>query len=320
MSALNGLQVSLDRLAKSPGDESLADQTLREANSALRVTREIAQNFRIDPQGNVPAMVQKLMEDPIRYAEGVLGGIRPARINGEGQRLCGQFSDLNRKYPFNTSSSVDASLDEVNAIFRPADGRLRAFYDAQLSDLLDKSGGRYVRREGARMRVTDSFLAFFNRAMAFSTALYGEMGSQPRLNYSMTALASEGLRGVTLTLDGQVLKATGKGGESRAFAWPGSGAQGARLSGSLGGGELGFITYDGLWAAFRFFGDADRFEASGANYTLQWVPRQGQSAQPIRLDNGATLMLPFLLDLRGAPPVFRKGYLSGFGCVADVAR
>ena len=75
-----------------------------------------------------------------------------------------------------------------------------------------------------------------------------------------------------------------------------------------------------MWAAFRFFGDADRFEASQSNYTLQWVPRQGQSAQPIRLDGGKVLTLPFMLDLKGAPPVFQKGYLVGMECVADVAR
>ena len=54
--------------------------------------------------------------------------------------------------------------------------------------------------------------------------------------------------------------------------------------------------------------------------TLQWVPRQGQAGQPMRLDSGKALTLPFLLDLKGAPPIFQKGYLSGFQCVSDVAR
>jgi len=66
-----------------------------------------------------------------------------------------------------------------------------------------------------------------------------------------------------------------------------------------------------------FFGDADR---SGSGYLLQWVPRQGQSGQPIRLDSDKVLALPFVLDLKGAPPIFQKGYLSGFECVSEVAR
>jgi type VI secretion system protein ImpL len=94
----------------------------------------------------------------------------------------------------------------------------------------------------------------------------------------------------------------------------------AKLAGNLGGSDFGFISYDGLWAVFRFFGDADQFQASGNLYTLQWVPRQGQSGQAIKLDSGKSLTLPFRLDLKGAPPIFQKGYLSGFQCVSDVAR
>jgi len=74
-----------------------------------------------------------------------------------------------------------------------------------------------------------------------------------------------------------------------------------------------------LWAVFRFFGDADQFQATGGTYTLQWVPRQGQSSQPMRIE-GKIISLPFQLDLKGAPPIFQKGYLAGFQCVADVAR
>jgi type VI protein secretion system component VasK len=136
----------------------------------------------------------------------------------------------------------------------------------------------------------------------------------------MRALPAEGLKSVTLSLDGQVLKAGPTGGQSQDFTWPGTTVHAANLSGSFGDTDLGFITYDGLWAAFRFFGDADRFQAAGNTYTLQWVPRQGQAGQPIRLDTGKTLTIPFQLDLKGAPPVFQKGYLSGFHCVADVAR
>jgi type VI protein secretion system component VasK len=136
----------------------------------------------------------------------------------------------------------------------------------------------------------------------------------------MRALPAEGLHSTTLNLDGQMLKSGGSGGESKDFTWPGTAGHGAKLAGSLGGPDLSFITYDGLWAAFRFFGDADRFQASGASYTLQWVPRQGQSNQPIRLDSGKPLSLPYQLDLKGAPPVFQKGYLSGFQCVTEAAR
>ena len=321
VSALTALQTSLDRVAKAGNNVSddMVAQTMNDATNGYKVTRQIAQSFQIDHEGNVHGMVQKLMEDPIRQAEAILGRLGPAQLNTEGRRVCSDVFALAKKYPFDTNSKTDATLQDVNAVFRPGDGRLPQFYDNTLKNYLQQQGSVYVRKPDSRVQVTDAFLRFFNRAMAFSGALYKGGAKDPSIAYSMRALPAEGLKSVTLTLDGQALKADATGGQSQDFTWPGA-SHAAKLSGSLGGTELGFITYDGLWAVFRFFGDADRFQSTGSGYTLQWVPRQGQSGQPIRLDSGKTLTLPFQLDLKGAPPVFQKGYLSGFQCVSEVAR
>ena len=320
--ALVSLQSSMERVAKSGGDvkDDLVSQTLNDAANAYKVTRQIAQSFRTDREGNVHGMVEKLMEDPIRQAEGILGRLGPSQINAEARRFCGDFAGLTHKYPFNTASQTDATLDEISAVFRPGDGRVATFAGSNLRNYLERRGNEWVRKSDSRVQISDAFLRFLNRATALSDALYKGGARDPSLTYNMKALPAEGMRSVTLSLDGQVLKSAGAGGDSKDFTWPGTSVRAARLSGSLGGPELGFITYDGLWSAFRFFGDADRFQASGSGYTLQWVPRQGQAGQPMRLDSGKALTLPFLLDLKGAPPIFQKGYLSGFQCVSDVAR
>ncbi|MGD0873037.1 MAG: type VI secretion system membrane subunit TssM [Bryobacteraceae bacterium] len=321
-SALVSLQSSMDRVAKSGTDvkDDLVSQTEADATAAYKVTRQIAQNFRIDREGNVHGMVQKFMEDPIRQAEAILGRLGPAQLNTEGRRFCGEFAGLTKKYPFDTNARVDATLDDINGIFRPGEGKLATFFDSTLKNYVERRGNEYVRRADSRVQVTDAFLRFLNRATALGEALYKNGAKDASLTYNMKALPAEGLKSVTLSLDGQVLTSSGAAGESKDFTWPGSSVRGAKLSGNLGGGDFSFITYDGLWAAFRFFGDADRFQSSGAGYTLQWVPRQGQSGQPMRLDSGKALALPFLLDLKGAPPIFQKGYLSGFQCVSEVAR
>jgi len=319
--ALVSLQSSMDRVAKSSGDQDdLVAQTLNDAANAYKVTRQIAQSFRPDREGRVDAMVEKLMEDPIRNAEAILGRLGPAQINADAHRFCGEFSGLSNKYPFSTTSQIDATLDELNQFFRPADGKIAAFAANNLKNYVVRQGNDWVRRPDSRVQITEAFLRFLNRATALSDALYKNGSTNASLTYSMKALPAEGMKSVTLSLDGQVLKSGGGGGDAKDFTWPGTSVRGAKLSGSLGGPDLGFITYDGLWAAFRFFGDADRFQASGSGYTLQWVPRQGQAGQPMRLDSGKPLALPFLLDLKGAPPIFQKGYLSGFQCVSDVAR
>jgi type VI secretion system protein ImpL len=319
--ALVSLQASMDRVARSgtgvKDDE--VSQTEADATNAYKVTRQIAQNFRIDREGNVHGMVQKIMEDPIRYAEAVLGRLGPAQLNAEGQRLCSEFGGLAHKYPFDTNSKTDATLSEIDNIFRPEDGRLAAFYESTLKNYVERRNGEFVRKTDSRVQITDAFLRFLNRATALSDALYKNGAKSPSLTYNMKAQPAEGLNSLTLTLDGQVLKSSGAGGESKDFVWPGP-AHNATMAGSMGGPELGFVTTDdSLWAVFRFFADADRFQSTNAGYSLQWVPRQGQAQQPIRIA-GKALTLPFLLDLKGAPPIFQKGYLSGFQCVSEVAR
>ncbi len=321
MDGLVALRTSMARVAQAgrAADESLVDVTLADASAALRSAGTTAQEFERDPDGNVHQVTQKLMEDPIRYAEAVLGRLGPAQVNGQGKSLCDELNLLTQKYPFNPDSRVDATLDEVGAIFRPGDGALWRFYEETLSSHVSKVGNRYRPRSDAKIRITSTFLRFFERATGFSEALYPGGASSPRLAYSMQAQPSETVRSVTLTLDGQSLKSGKGGGRAQDFVWPGQGVHGARLGASLGGPELIVSVHQGLWAAFRLFADADRFQAAGTTYRLEWVPRQGQSRQPMTLENGRTVSIPFVLDLKGAPPIFQKGYLQGFNCVSRVA-
>jgi hypothetical protein len=79
------------------------------------------------------------------------------------------------------------------------------------------------------------------------------------------------------------------------------------------------INNDGLWAVFRFFGRADEFGESGGVYHLQWIPRQGEPPQPTKRADSSVLSFSFDLDLKGAPPVFKKGYPAGMECPPGAA-
>jgi hypothetical protein len=73
-----------------------------------------------------------------------------------------------------------------------------------------------------------------------------------------------------------------------------------------------------VWAAFQFFGEAERWQPAGTGYNLEWVIRIG--GKPVLLPGGAPLTVRYYLDMNGAPPFFQKGYFSGMGCVAEAAR
>ncbi len=322
MGSLLRLQNSVQQVASSnagPSDPAAA-VTLSQANEARFVTQQIAQMFGVDKEGRVPDMVRKLMEDPITEVERVLKGMGPAELRAKGAGLCGQFNSLMAKYPFNLKASERATIDDVNRFFRPQDGLLWKFYAESLQPLVQKEGSRYVPKAGGTMNVTPGFLNFFNRAAAFAEAAYTAGAQQPRINYSLKSDLTGSNQSISLTLDGQAFNNGGGKAASKPFTWPGSPA-GARMQVKFGGDAFNWPPYDGTWAAFEFFGDSEeKSPPSGSIYRLEWTLRTGQSQRAVTTSAGQPVSVRFDLDMMGSPPIFRKGYFSGWGCVADVAR
>ncbi len=321
MNGLLGLQASLEQAARAnnPQDPAVG-QTLSMAAQAKQAARQVAQGFRIDKEGRVDQMVQKHLEDPITYVENLLGRLGPAQVNGAARQFCVEFGNLTKKYPFDTNSRIDASIEEVNSVFRPQNGSLWVFYESTLKNHLIRQGAQFVPNPSSSgIRITPAFLRFFNRAASFSDALYKNGASQePMVNYTIRALGSEGVQRLTLRLDGQELKSTGAGGQQASFTWPGRGAREARLAGSLGGPELGWLSYDGLWAVFRLFAEAERWQPSGSGFSFEWVPKT--SGQPMRLGDGRPLTVRYYLDMGTSAPIFQRNYLAGFQCVSQAAQ
>lgn len=322
MSALLRLQNSVEQAAASnagPNDPAAA-MALSHANEARFVAQQIAQTFGVDTEGRVPEMVRKLMEDPITDVERVIKGMGPGVLRAKGAALCGQFNALMAKYPFNLKASERATIDEVNRFFRPPDGLLWKFYEEGLQPLVQKEGSRYVAKSGGTMSVTPGFLNFFNRAAAFAEAAYPAGAQQPRITYSLKSDLSGSNQNISLTLDGQTFTNSGGKTASKQFTWPGP-AAGARMQVKFGGDAFNWPAYDGPWAAFEFFGDSEeKSPPSGSVYRLEWTLRTGQSQRAVTTSSGQPVSVRFDLDMMGSPPIFRKGYFSGWGCVADVAR
>jgi type VI secretion system protein ImpL len=320
MSGLTALQTSLEQIAAQPGQvsEAAAGQVLSNAVSAKSAERSIAQAFPPDPDGKVDSTVQKLMEDPITYVEGLLRTLGPSELNGKGKALCAQMRPLLSKYPFAPGATQQATLAEVNAILHRPDGALWAFYDANLQRLLPKQGSQYVAASAGGINLNPAFVAFFNRWSTLADAFYSGGSADPHLTYTLKPVASEGIQSLTLRLDGQTLTAPATGGTAKQFTWPGSATREAKAAVKFGGTDLGWSDNDGLWAVFQFFEEAERWVPSGGAYDLEWTVRAGKKA--MTLPSGKPLTVRFELNMSGAPPVFEKGYLSRLGCVADVAK
>ena len=112
-----------------------------------------------------------------------------------------------------------------------------------------------------------------SEAMRFSKALYGDAGTDPSLKYTLQP-TSDQVDTFTFTIDGT--KTALKSGQTGNYTWSSATnkfAVGLKLTG--GNGELPVPPYEGLWAPFRFFADADSNIPSGASYIFVFKPRVG---------------------------------------------
>ena len=319
MNALVALQTSIESIADQPPNDAAAAVPLSNATQAKVTTRQMAQTFRIDADGHIEANVQKVLEDPIVYVEGLLRTLGPAELNGKGKGLCTQMRPLMTKFPFNSASTTDATVAEVNSVFRKPDGALWAFYDQNLQKLLPKQGGGYVPVSAGGVTLNQGFVSFFNAAAGFSDAMYAGGAQDPHITYTLKPEQSEGIQTVALRIDGQTMAYnSGSAATPKQFTWQGGGAHEAKATVKFGGGpDLEFETETGVWAVFQLFAHADHWQPASPGNTMEWVVRIGKG--PTLLPNGKPLTVRFTLDMGSAPPIFQKGYLSRMACVAEVA-
>jgi type VI secretion system protein ImpL len=319
MNALMSLQASIEQAAAAPGQPSdaAAAQTLGQAGAAKLATRQMAQAFRIDPEARLESTVQNLLEQPITYVESLLRLLGPAELNAKGKGLCAQFRTLMGKYPFNPASQTPATIQEVNALFRQPDGALWGFYAESLQKALPKQGAQYVAAPGGGVNLNPAFVSFFNRAAAFAEAAYAGGAQEPRIGYTLRPVPTEGTVATSLRIDGQTLAFSGGAPQPAKFVWQGGGTHEAVATVKFGSSDLDWANYQGLWAAFQFFGDAERWIPAASGFNVEWIVRVGKN--PVTLE-GRPLTVQYNLDMNGAPPIFQRGYFGGMGCVADVAR
>jgi type VI secretion system protein ImpL len=314
---LAGIQACLDQVNNSPPEQKEAAKTqcMNPSMTAQQAARQIGQGFKIDQDAHLDATVQNLLLAPITYVSAVL---RPGPVSGAG--LCAQMSPLKAKFPFDPRATVDASPQELAAVFDPSSGALSQFYNASLKNLLLPQGNAYIPNPSSTQQVNPAFLNFFTRAMNLQRALYAGGPGQLQYKYALRPHPTDTVAGLSMNIDGQTMSYKGGNAPFRQFTWPGTAAQGVTLTVKISGGsELGFPSYEGTWGVFHFFADADRWQQAGSTYNIEWVLRVA-GGRPVTAPNGKPVTVQFDLDTQGAPPILQKGYLSSLQCVSSVAK
>ena len=252
----------------------------------------------MDSQFRNQDQVQRLLQEPIQGAEGLVTRAPADAANGGASAFCMKFRDIANKYPFDPKSSQEVSLDQFYAVFGPTSDAWTKLTDSVKPFAL-KVGSGYAPTPSAKPKPSPSFMLFLNRMAALSEAFYPSGSLPPNLSYTLKPLPSN-LEGVELKIGNKTL--AGEGAQET-FAWTGSPED---ISVTTKGGDI-MYTFKGPWAIFRFVGTA-RYLGGGK---LEWVSEI--NGQPVMLPNGKVKSFDY--QLRPENPFFD---LAGLKCVSQV--
>ena len=308
VTALFSLQQRFQELASNPTSGDAHAQLDPNITSAKSAVHQMETRFAIDPEWQIHTTVAKLLYDPITKAEQSIPN------GADASAVCAEFSRLKSKYPFDPKGS-DASLQEFEAFFQPK-GVLWTFVEQNLRGLVAVAGNQYSGTGTKPIR--PEFLQFLNRAAQVRDALYKTGGQRPEFRYSLRAYPSEGLKNVTLIIDGQTLQYESTKGDLKNFVWPANGQGAERQTELIGGTQLPPLELKGPWGIYRLLGDMQWNPQIGSERILEWTIRERQSDGPL-LFNGKPITLRFGLSLEG-PDIFQPGFLSGLNCISRVVQ
>ena len=313
IAGLSELQACLDQANSSPA-EQLEAAKAKCGDSALTAkgaATKIAQDFPIDQDAHIDQTVQGILLAPITS---VSTALVPGAVGGKG--LCSQMSSFASQFPFNAHATTDASLQDVDAFFNPASGALSKFYTTSLKSLLLLQGTTYVPNPDASQKVNPGLLRFFNQAMGVQRALYPDAAGKLQFRYALRAHPTENVISLSMNIDGQSLSFKGGAASFQQFTWPGTSAQGVKLTVKMSGGsDFGWPDYPETWGVFHFFADAEGSHPNQNINTLTWVMR-ASGGRPMTTADGKPVTVQFDLDTLGQVPLLQKGFLSDLHCVS----
>ena len=314
VNALIALQASLDQVSKATPDEAAAaaTQALGDASQAKLATKQITNKFELDEAGRSHLLVQRLLEAPILYVEGSLQGVGPAALNTKGRAFCAPFQQVLRKFPFNPYGTAEAAVDEVGSLLAPGSGSLWTFVEGDLAAYVQRQGARFVEKPGSPVRISPAFLAFLGRAAEFSGSLYRAPGAPAAFTMTVRPTLSDAVPALTLTVDGRPARFTRTSAAAKGIAWSADNAQEATLLAQIDGRERQVLSYQGTWALFKLFQQADWIPREGGAYSVAWkLP--GESG-------GLPLLARFDVHLSTGKPILGRDFFAGVACSGRITR
>ncbi|MCU0647011.1 MAG: hypothetical protein MUF00_03410 [Gemmatimonadaceae bacterium] len=317
LGALARLGGDIDAVAKAKGPDQIgAAKTAEGTVSAARLAvTALAQQMQVDPDGGVDRDVQRLLLQPIGFANNTLAGAGTGELNGGGASLCSAFDPLSRKFPLSPFATVEATAQELNDVLKPGSGKLWKIYEEKLASVIQRGpDGAFSAPPGGAVQINPAFTSFLTRAARLAEGLYANGASEPRIDLGISPNFTRTMPQLSFGLNGQMQRFNAGSALSGAsnFTWSLGSAREARLTATVGTQTLD-VSGRGPWGLFRVFFTASTWAGRGEKTVAEWTttPEGAALPEPVRVE----------LSLADAPNVLRRDfYTAGFSCVRTVAR
>jgi type VI secretion system protein ImpL len=266
----------IDQGARNP-DPAVHQLARQNYEKAMDTVRQIARGFKPVGVGGLDTTVEHLLEEPILLTKPfiIYDMEKPGldKLNRDLRNFCTSERNTLRKYPFESSSAVDATLEEFAGLFDPVKGAVWTFQRQSLADLAVKEGSLWKPKDPTgKPQITQELLVFLNRAQSIVEIFYAGGGTQMQFNYTLRPRLDIRLKEFTLELeiDGRPHQWTNS--VQHQFNWPpppatkNAGAV-ARLRTTANVG-IPFASRGGIWGIFRILGDAEPRELNA--HVVEW--------------------------------------------------
>jgi type VI secretion system protein ImpL len=179
---------------------------------------------------------------------------------------------ISDKFPF-YDTTADASLNDIADFFRPEDGLIWAFTDAQLKPFLRKTRNNWVEKTwlGAGIGFDKSLLRSLRQATQITSGLFRRGQIQPDIHFSIYPMPSTGVQVTRFETNGQHLVYQNEPQEWKRFSWPGDQERSTAVIGCIPSGDrnLSKMKFAGDWSLLRLLHQADMSVKNGL-YHLVW--------------------------------------------------
>jgi type VI secretion system protein ImpL len=188
---------------------------------------------------------------------------------------------ISNRYPFAASSKADVLPDDFGQLFGVG-GMLDDFYQRRLASLVDTGSNPWRYRplaDGAKP-AGSAALAEFQRAARIREGFFRGGGRVPGFRLEIrVAEMTDGLKELSLDIDGQILKLAAGNSSSVVVNWPSQKlASQIKLTATP---AIAPLSFEGPWALFRFF---DRFDVQASAQPEKFSVLVNVEGKKARLD------------------------------------